>query len=253
VDVFGECGVKKLTSLVVLLSISSLAAAEVSIKVSLADGNTPLEPADANTPFVYRDIMVGTKLTIIIASDTAGSWSGGLYIEGIDRDFGVLSARGYNDTTRDWAGSRFAAAGLRARVHNMEDFLSFGFELNSHSTAVAGDWFLIDYTATEVGSCRVDFYDYPALEERPVPVYEGIPIDEFPMGVRELVFNHVPTRDFDQDARVSLADFAVFALYWGAANCTDPDRCQGTDLNADGYVDGGDLALFADYWLEKTR
>jgi len=232
--------VKKLAAFAVVLSISSLAAAEVSIRVCLADGNTPLEPADANTPFVYRDIMVGTKLTIIVASDAAGSWAGGLYIEGIDRNYGDLSARGYNDTTRDWEGSRFEAAGQRARVRNVEDFLNSGFELKSHSTAVAGDWFIIDYTATAVGSCGVSFYDYAIPENMFLPVHE-------------LVFSHVPTRDFDQDARVGLADFAVFALYWGASSCNDPDWCQGTDLNTDGRVDGGDLALFADYWLEKTR
>jgi hypothetical protein len=240
VDVFGGCGVKKLATFAAILSISSLAGAEVSIRVCLADGNTPLEPADANTPFVYRDIMVGTKLTIIVASDAGGDWPGGLYIEGVDRNYGVLSARGYNNTTRDWEGSRFEAAGQRARVRNVEDFLSSGFDLNSHNTAVAGDWFLIDYTATQVGSCRVSFYDYTIPENSFLPVYE-------------LVFSHVPTRDFDQDGTVALGDFAVFALYWGAANCTDPDRCQGTDLNADGLVDGGDLTLFADYWLEKTR
>ncbi len=240
VDVRGGRGVKNLTFLVVLLSISSLAAAKVSVRVYLADGNTPLEPADANTPFVYRDIMVGTKLTIIVASNIGGEWSGGLYIDGIDRDYGVLSARGHNDTTRDWEGSRFEAAGQRARVRNVEDLLSSGFELKSHSSAVAGNWFIIDYTATQVGGCRVSFYDYAILENAFLPVYE-------------LVFSHVPTRDFDQDTKVGLADFAVFALYWGASSCNDPDWCQGTDLNTDGRVDGGDLALFADYWLEKTR
>lgn len=224
----------------VVLSISSLAAAEVSIRVCLTDGNTPLESADANTPFVYRDIMVGTKLTIIVASDAAGSWAGGLYIEGPDRDYGVLSARGYNDAARDWEGSRFEAAGLRARVRIVEDFLNSGFELNSHNTATAGDWFIIDYTATQVGGSRVGLYDYTVPENAFFPVYE-------------LLFSHVPARDFDQDGTVGLADFAVFASYWGATDCTAPDWCQGADLNADGRVDGADLALFADYWLEKTR
>ena len=231
---------QKLAPFIVLLSIGSFAAGAVSIRVSLADGNTPLEPADANTPFVYRDIMVGTKLTIIVASDAPGEWSGGLFIEGIDRDFGVLSGRGYDAATRDWAGSRFETAGLRARVRDNAGFLSAGFELNSHSTAVAGDWFIIDYTATQVGSCRVGLYDYSIPENAFSPVYE-------------LVFSQVPTRDFDQDATVGLADFAVLASYWGATNCTDPDRCQGTDLNVDGRVDRADLALFADYWLEKTQ
>jgi hypothetical protein len=207
-----------------LLGISSIAAAEVSTRVYLADGNTPLELADPNIAFVYRDIMAGTKLTIVVASDTAEYWDGGMYINGIDRDYGVLSARDCNDITRDWEGSRFEAAGQRARVRDIEDVLSQGFELNSYSSAVAGDWFIIDYTATNVGGCRVGFYDYATPEGMFVPVYE-------------LVFSHVRTRDFDQDTRVGLTDFAVFALYWGA-DCSEPGQCEGTDLDADGDVDG---------------
>jgi hypothetical protein len=244
--------VKKLTPFIVLLSISSLAAAEVSIRVCLADGNTPLEPADANTPFVYRDIMVGTKLTIIVASDAAKTWDGVLYIEGIDRDFGVLSGRGYSATTHDWEGSRFAAAGQRARVRDALDFSSAGFNLDSHWTAVPGDWFIIDYTATQAGACRVAFYYFPPLSEWPVGLNDPLPVPHDIL-LAELVFNQVRTRDFDQDAAVGLGDFAVFASYWGAADCKDPDRCQGADLDADGDVDRADLALFADYWLEKTR
>ena len=232
---------RKLASFVIFLSISSVAAAGISARVCLSDGNTPLEPADANTPFVYRDIMVGTKLTIIVSSDAPGSWGGSLYVEGSDRDFGVLSGRpAYNAKTRDWEGSHLPAAGLTARVTYSPDFLSDGFNLNSHNTAVPGDWFIIDYTATKVGVCRVEFYDYTILGDMFVPA-------------GELVFNQVPTRDFDQDATVGLGDFAIFASYWGATTCTGQDWCQGADLDADGNVDAADLALFADYWLKKTQ
>ncbi|UCC98734.1 MAG: hypothetical protein JSW66_02330 [Phycisphaerales bacterium] len=231
---------KRLAPLMLLLGISSIAAAEVSTSVYLADGNTPLEPADPNIPLVYRDIMAGTKLTIVIASDAAESWDGGMYISGIDRDYGMLSARDYNDVSHDWQGSRFEAAGQRARVNNIEDAFSSGFELHSHRSGGAGDWFIIDYTATNVGGCRVAFYDYGVPGGLFVPVYE-------------LVFNHVPTRDFDHDTGVGLADFAVFALYWGATDCSESGQCEGTDLDADGDVDGNDLALFADYWLETTQ
>lgn len=231
---------QKLVPLMLVLSTSSIAAAEVWTSVYLADGKTPLELADPNIPFVYRDVMAGTKLTIVVASDAAGGWDGGIYIEGTDRDYGVLSARDYNDVSHDWQGSRFEAAGQRASVRNFEDSLSHGFELNSHRTAVAGDWFVLDYTAADVGSCRVTFYDYGALDGMFAPIYE-------------LMFNHVPTRDFDQDTRVGLTDFAVFALYWGATDCSGPGQCEGTDLDVDGDVDSDDLMLFADYWLETTQ
>ncbi|MCJ7729293.1 MAG: hypothetical protein MUO27_05395, partial [Sedimentisphaerales bacterium] len=53
----------------------------ISTRVYFRDSNTPLELADPNVPWVYRDIMVGTRLTIIVDSNASGSWSGGLLIQ----------------------------------------------------------------------------------------------------------------------------------------------------------------------------
>jgi hypothetical protein len=229
---------KKLATVVLLLAFSSIAAGEVSTRVCPADSNTPLELAGPNIPFVYRDIMVDTKLTIIVDSNTAGSWYGSLYIEGTDRDYGILSARDYNDITLDWEGSRFEAAGDKARIQDFQDVIKSGFELRSHNRAVAGDWFVLDYTATNIGVCKVDFYDYGLNWD--YPVYSH-------------VFSHVRTRDFNQDTKVDFADLAILALYWLETGCSDPDWCAGTDLNTDGTVDRDDLMCFADYWLERTE
>jgi hypothetical protein len=45
----------------------------------------------------------------------------------------------------------------------------------------------------------------------------------------------------------------LLGLNWQRTDCTKPDNCSGTDLDAGGYVDISDLKLFAEYWLEKTR
>jgi len=229
---------KMLTTVVLLLAFSSIAAGEVSTRVCLADANTPLELADPNVPFVYRDIMVGTKLTIIVDSNIAESWDGGLYIAITDSNYGVLSARDYNDTTLDWEGSRFEAAGDKAMVQDVQDVVNSGFDLYSYNSAVAGDWFVLDYTATNIGVCKVDFYDYYLSWDYPIYFH---------------VFSHVRTRDFNQDTKVDFADLALLALYWLETGCSGPDWCAGTDLNADGTVDRDDLMFFADYWLERTE
>ena len=223
---------------VLFLGMSSIASGEVSTRVYLADSNTPLELADPNVPFVYRDIMVDTKLTIIVDSNIAEIWSGGLYIGGTDRDYGFLLARDYNDITLDWEGSRFEAAGDKAEVWGIQDVIKSGFELYSHYNAVAGDWFVLDYNATNIGICKVDFYDYSVSWDYPVYYH---------------VFSHVRTRDFNQDTKVDFADLALFALYWLETGCSGPDWCAGTDLNTDGSVDHDDLMFFADYWLERTE
>jgi hypothetical protein len=231
---------KKIVLLVLVFTMVSVARGKVSTRVCLADGYTPLPLADPNIPFVYQDIMVGTKLTIIVDSDIAERWSGGLHIAGTDRVYGVLSARDFNDTPHDWEGSHLEAAGDRARVIGWQSDIKSGFDLYSHRKTVAGDWFIIDYTATRVGTCNVGFYEYTQPGGMDYPVYD-------------LVFSHVPTRDFNEDTKVDVADFAIFASYWQVVDCNDPNQCGGTDLDTDGNVDSMDLTLFMDYWLNSTE
>jgi len=231
---------KKIMVFILFLGITSTAAGEVSTRVCLADGNTPFEPVDPNLPhIIYPDIMVRTKLTIIVDSNVAEYWSGNLDLADANMDYGVLSGRDYNDTTMDWEGSRFDAAGVEARVWDREEPGIDGFSLYTGSTGIeTGDWFIIDYNAIEVGDCNVGFYDHS--------------IDFF-NPIYWLDFSHVRTRDFNNDTIVNFLDFAVLASYWRATDCSDPNWCEGTDLDVDGDVDPNDLMLFVNYWLEKTE
>ena len=118
------------------------------------------------------------------------------------------------------------------------DSLKSGFDLATDVEGVIpGDWFIIDYNATNVGGCNIGFYDYAISEE---PIYN-------------LSFIHVSSRDFDSDYKVDFMDFALFGLNWRRTDCIEPDNCSGTDLDTDGDVDYNDLKLFADFWLERTR
>jgi hypothetical protein len=239
--------------LALLLCAGSLATGEVSTTVYFSDANTPLEPADPNIPFIYRDVMVGTKLTIIVSSDANEGWSGALQIVGTNRDYGAIPARDYNDITLYLEGSHLEAAGICARVNYTAGYLATSVNLSSSSdgTAVPGDWFIIDYTATNVGNCTVSLHE-PIVPSN--PGYDGFnppPASDFIL--HELVFSHVPTRDFTGDVKVNFADFAIFASFKGVTNCAELNWCEGTDLDVDGDVDNDDLMLFADYWLESTE
>jgi len=230
----------KLMLFLPVLCVVSAAAGEVSTRVCVADGNGLFLPVDFNLPVIeYPEIMVGTTLTIIVYSNVAGQWEGGLFITDPNREYGVLSGRDYNEVTGDWEGSHLEAAGIGARVYDWEDDTKTGFALYAHRTAVAGNWFVIDYTAANVGNCVVEFYDYGG----PGGMYSA---KEY------LSFYHVPTRDFDNDTKVNFVDFAVFASHWFEIGCMEPDWCEGTDLDRDKDVDAHDIALFADYWLETT-
>jgi len=208
--------------------MGSVAAGEVSTRVCLADGNTPLE---------YTDIMVGTKLTMIVSSDVAQDWfaGGALVIEGEEmQNRGVLYGR--DCEFGECPGSCLPDAGEWATVWETF-FPGIGFDLGSVEDPNAGDWYIIDYNAIDIGDCNVTFYDYDISEE---------PVDILP-------FHHVRTRDFDNNTKVDFADFAILALYWQETDCNDPNWCEGTDLDIDGNVDSNDLMLFSDYWLETTQ
>ena len=76
-----------------------------------------------------------------------------MFIIGSDRNYGVLSDRDYNDTTHDWKGPCFEAVGDRAKVYDMQDDMQSAFDLYGHRRAVVGDWFIIDYIATNAENC----------------------------------------------------------------------------------------------------
>jgi hypothetical protein len=230
--------------LVLLLGVTSMVAAEISTTVYLPDGNTPLELVDPGIPHVYRNIMVGTKLMIVVSSDVNKCWKqgfdegGSLVIEEEYWPYGVLSARGPLIGS-DWSGSHLPAAGIEAVVWDWEESGIDGFDLYTGSTGIkAGDWFIIDYNATNIGNCNVGFYDHRISWD--IPVYY-------------LAFSHVRTRDFNNDNIVDFRDYAILASYWLTTNCTNPNWCEGVDLNIDGSVDFDDLMLFCEFWLERTR
>jgi len=228
---------KRIVPLMLILTAATVSTGEVSPRVCLSDGNTPLELADPCIPFVYRDIMVGTKLTIIVSSDVNEYWSdgGSLAIEEAYLDYGILSARGPK-VGEDWSGSHLPAAGNEALVVWWPPN-EFDLYTTVSSDIQAGDWFIIDYNAINIGTCNVGFYDYSISWDNPIYY---------------LKFSHVRTRDFNIDTKVDFADFAAFASYW-QQGCSEPSWCEGTDLDTDGNVDTDDLMLFTDYWLEETQ
>ena len=218
----------RITVLILIVCLTPIASGEGRLRVCEADGTTP---------FTGREIMVGTRLTLIVSSDYGEYWSGGLFINGQNRALGALSARGEDPNTGDWSGSHYEGAGDTARVSNWEDSAIWGFDLytsDSNSTAGNCDWFILDYEAIGAGDPNVGFYDYGVSWDDP----------NFFVG-----FSQVPSRDFNDDDSVNLLDYSIFSSYWLVNDCNDPNWCDHTDIDTDGDVDIYDLISFADYWL----
>jgi hypothetical protein len=233
--------VKKLLTLILALAIVPIAAGQVTLKVYEADEVTPFDSNEA--------IMTGTKLTLIVSSDSNDYWSGGLFITGLDRALGTLAGRDLDPNTRHWTGSHYDDAGDLAKVTAWKDSSIWGFDLytfypvypgdgNSEgNSTVPGDWFIIDYYADEVGDCNVGFYDYSISWEDP-NYY--------------ITFSHIPARDLNSDEVVNFGDFAIFASQWNATDCNEPNWCAGADLDRDADVDYNDLGLFVEFWMWPT-
>lgn len=59
-----------------------------------------------------------------------------------------------------------------------------------------------------------------------------------------------PSADMDYDRDVDFEDFAIFAGYWGDSGCTEGVPCAQADFTGDANIAAGDLALFAEEWLD---
>jgi hypothetical protein len=213
--------------------------AEVGVSVYYNDANTPLALLDPDYPNVYTDIMVGTRLSIIVDSNVGELWTGSLAIEDLNMDYGALSCRECNEVFLDCDGSILPAAGDRSMVQPWLEPGISGYDLYTHSRqTIAGTWFAIDYTATGAGVCSVGFYDHS------VDFFEPVYL---------LTFSHVPARDFNDDTVANFSDLAVLLSHWQTTGCGDPGWCEGADLDRDRDVDFDDVRLFSDYWLEKTE
>jgi len=225
----------------VLLSIglASVSAAEVFVHAFRCDGKTSVPLADPNVPDAYSGIMVGTRLVLLVSSDTGGIWWGGLQLTWDDWERGQLTGRGSdsNSPPLNCKDSVLPAAGSQATVSFMVPIDGALFDLSTNRDAVPGDWFVLDYHALKVGTCSIGLFDYDVDYFTPQKV---------------LSFTHVPTRDFKSDTIVNFKDFALLASQWRQATPAEPNAVSPLDLDADCFIGIRDIERFSDYWLQRT-
>lgn len=237
---------KKLLYLLIFLCMASASFGEVTAEIRLPDGSRLSEPAE---------VMVGTQLSIVVSSDVDERRFVTLSLEDANTDYAVLYGRDFNDDPEgpflySYEGSCLPAAGKYAAVFDWEETGVDGLQLRTGEYYIAkDDWFVVDYNVINTGDCEVVFsgYDPVGPYEDPPPGYEPILV-----GHRHIEFIHVRTRDFNGDGYVDFDDFSIFGSYWRGTGYSDPNECEGTDLDANGGIDVNDLMLFCGYWLDET-
>ena len=235
---------------IVIAILTSPTMADVWTSVYRCDETTPLAQVDPNRPGAYQDIMVGTRLVIVVSSDTGEYWWGHLRLSWDDAQYASLSGRGPTImpglSDPEYIDSCLEAAGDGARAWDFSAPQGIGLEFcSSHDSgvpdfhqAVPGDWFIFDYQAEQPGSCEAGLYD---------------PSTSYDVPIETLCFTHVPSRDFDGDTIVNFEDLALLAGHWHTTVGQDRSSPEAVfDLNSDSHVDTDDLALFSEYWLEPT-
>ena len=60
----------------------------------------------------------------------------------------------------------------------------------------------------------------------------------------------VPVGDLACPNGVDYSDYSFFANRWMDANCGDNDDCEGADLDSSGTVNGADLEILVNHWLD---
>jgi hypothetical protein len=258
-----------LAATIICLALAVSASATIFVNVYHCDGVTPLLPKDPNTPYVYSDIMVGTHLILIVSSDEPAPlykwWWGALLTSMEDWDRGKLAGRDSEpNDKRPYDGSCLEAAGWCPRVTFGEypDFDRIGFDLMADCDPVAGNWFVFDYYAEEVGVCSVQLFDRGYGPDEGVPPEVGgdlldrgehpdVPID-FNVPDETLSFAHVPSCDLNGDHIVDFRDFVLLTCHWRQTTGTDPAAPALPDLDADSVIGPSDIARFSDFWLERT-
>ncbi len=236
-----------LVATIISAVFASLAPGEVFVTAYRCDGTTPLTLKDPNTPHVYSDIMVGTKLVLVVSSDELRKrdpWWGALLSTQDDWEHGKLMGRGYdaNDPMLNYWGSCLPAAGRSPLVTFFVeapglDLYRIGFDLMTYPDALPGDWFVLDYIAEKAGPSHVGLFDY------------ALSLD---VAKETLAFTHVPSRDFKGNGIVDFADFASLALHWRQPIDPNVDPAPPQDIDADHLIGPRDLAMFSQYWLERT-
>lgn len=139
----------------------------------------------------------------------------------------LYSATGSNGHITIWQNGRriFDIGGVTTSLGGAtgdETYPIWG--IGNYTDHIAGD--------TPEGTATV-YFDDALISSQPVHEYACSPAD------------------LSGDCMVHFDDYELFATQWVRSDCTQPDWCEGADLNTDGRVDTYDYAVLVEAWRQQ--
>ncbi|UCF42359.1 MAG: hypothetical protein JSV99_07055 [Planctomycetota bacterium] len=111
---------------------------------------------------------------------------------------------------------------------------------------------IVDNSCVDAGSNTAHALDFYRHTTRTDGVLDGYDPCAFPDAFVDLGYHSVLTSDlvgdFDYDGDVDIDDLYRFNLHWLEVGCKFPDWCHAKDLNQDGRINMKDYAVFAKYF-----
>lgn len=208
-----------------MLVLGAAAPSDVTLKLKVSGGNSPVEPGDV--------VTVNLLLTNLNGQEAAG----------------YQAFLGFDDSRLEFIGGIYTAAFGLPIIDPMYTTgstidLAAGIDPFNNQSPVVTDSVLalLGFLVLEEAPCvsSVQF----RLENPPTRVTD-------PMGqaLDPLILDSLPaeppTPDLNGDGVVDVSDLLILLGQWGA--CTPGELC-GADLNCDGAVDVSDLLLLLENW-----
>ncbi len=179
---------------------------------------------------------------------------------GNNTEIGVFENGSIDLTACDLAGSLSIASGSLARLEECKPAnLSVDGDTDIH--AIENDFSSARVTATGNPSAVIDFASNYWGTDKSTEIDTKItdhnddparPLINYTPFLTELVIRRIPVpgdMNAIPDGKVDGEDLTIFSEYWLESCCSTGDWCGGSDLNRDGNVKFEDFALFAEGWL----
>jgi hypothetical protein len=194
--------------------------------------------ASGSEPLHYQwkknDANVGTDNSTLMLTDVQISDNGARIYCDISNNCGSVTSNAAILTILPAQFTITASAGLNGMVEpngvfDIDEGSDVNFTAEPNFRYTVDSWYL-DSNSVQAGGAAYTLHNVQSSHS----VY--------------VTFRTISWSDFNGDGIVNFEDFAILASNW-LSNCSEPDWCEGSDIDRNGLADIYDLMRFSEDWL----